>query len=101
MQNATQPESPPEPNLMSESLIIHTRYRDIDWQDIVAGLSRGELHRRVEWESVRGKPVALEGPPVDAASRAQPNCGGPFYRVINPIGDWPGYVCPHLAEIGD
>lgn len=82
-------------------MVIETRYRDVPWEEI-ENCYRGEKQARVKkiWNSFRGSPVRAVAPPESIGSDERGNgtaCGGPFY--LNELTG--GYVCPHIAEIGD
>ena len=80
------------------AMIIHTRYRDIPWEQI----EEGERHHRgagipgLIWEAEnRGKPVSIETPARRPSGYTA--CDGPHYHIAGTSD----YVCPHIAEIGD
>jgi len=82
--------------------IIETRLRDVPWEDIIHCATTPVLRRMTaqRWErDYRGKPIRIFVPAIPRPKAA--NCAtGPFYRCV-PDRRGAGFVCPHMAEIGD
>lgn len=81
-------------------MLLHTRYRDIPWEEVLAVHPHSEGKREL-WESLRGKAIQVQTPGVDVIEG--PNCREPHYPIF-PF-EWRDRarlnVCPHIAEIGD
>lgn len=78
------------------TMIIHTRYRDIPWEE--ARKCQTALPPEV-WALLRGQAVALQTPPCsDCALDMISGCGNPPFLHT---ADGQRWVCQHIAEIGD
>lgn len=74
--------------------IVHTRYRDIPWEEVAKCV---EIYEGApSWSSLRGQPFRIHTPALPYCLGAK--CEGPFYRVDDGTNE---AVCPHIAEIGD
>ena len=91
-------------------MVIHTRYRDVPWEELPVWLLRAGLSRSA-WEGdYRGKPISLRTPPFPAGrvgprEMGHEDCQGPFLPFAPPrmVHGWLGETCacPCVAEIGD
>ena len=84
-------------------MVIQTRYRDVPWEEVRDGFPQFLwAHESARWPKLRGTRVAFENKP-DERFKSKTHCKGPFFRVIDAdVRDSiNGYVCPHIAEIGD
>jgi len=78
------------------SAIVETRYRDVEWPEILKH-HIGMSPDNIDWDRcMRGKPVRIVTSPLPDSD----GCGGPWYRIHSgpTRAQW---VCCHLAEIGD
>ncbi len=78
------------------SVIIRTRYRDIPFEEARKCFygKNGSRVTESEWDATyRGTPLRIHVPSQDASGP----CSGPFFSAVDGVG----FVCPHIAEIGD
>jgi len=76
-------------------MILKTRYRDIPHGEIVDHFTGGSIPDVSDWEPRRAMPVSVITPPIPNRS--------PWFKCgqLFKIHDEEGYVCEHIAEIGD
>lgn len=84
--------------------VIETRYRDIPWEELRQAHKpeRAMADHPEWWAKLRGKPVTIETPPLDAPASAE--CNEPHYRLAEGhpfISGRGAIVCCHCVEIGD
>lgn len=85
-------------------MIIHTRYRDIPWEEAIKCWSHNEPGDRELWESHRrNRPVSIGVPAIATTARYPFICEGPFFSTTLTPRDPSRIVvcCPHIAVIGD
>lgn len=84
-------------------MIVTTRYRDVDFEEVLKCVKGDTPQNRAAWAKMCGQPVRITAPPVSEAIAAAQylvwKCRGPFY--LTPALGPNSAICVHLAEIGD
>ena len=86
---------------MNEKLIIETRYRDVDFDEVRKCITYPS--NATEWDKWRGQPVQIETPALPAGGEVRYRCErGPHFRIAAHLVDYQVViVCGHVVEIGD
>lgn len=82
-------------------MIVETRYRDVPWDSILDCVTDSSMCIGPDgWDQrYRGRPIAIITPAIPRPSIARCSTG-PFFRIVRDKNG-SGFVCPHMAEIGD
>ena len=72
---------------MNEKLIIETRYRDVDFDEVRKCITYPS--NATEWDKWRGQPVQIETPALPAGGEVRYRCvRGPHFRIATHLVDY-------------